>query len=200
MLEPTQLRAALETFERRPLTGTAFRMVRLEYVGSPLSAIGAFKRGGRYNPRGVFEAMYLADTPFTALREVRAVVETASGLVGVRTGPSLLLSIDYVLQSVLDLTEPASHKMLETSLEELLAPWLPATLAGGIAPTQQLGLTARDLETVEALLVPSAQDPRASNLAVFPDRMRTGSSLRVYDQSGTVDAVVYGAFTPGEQA
>ena len=35
MLEPTQLRAALETFERRPLTGTAFRMVRLEYVGSP---------------------------------------------------------------------------------------------------------------------------------------------------------------------
>jgi RES domain-containing protein len=198
MLEASELTTALNSLECRSRTGTAFRVVRLEYVGTALSAIGAIKRGGRYNPKGVFEALYLADTPFTALREVRSVIETAKGMAGVRTGPSLLLSVDYVLQSVLDLTDATAQATVGATLEELIGEWLPITLAGGIAQTQQLGSTAHDLETIEGLLVPSSQDPRASNLAMFPDRMKVGSSLRVYDESGTVDAVVYGSFVPGQ--
>ena len=63
--------------------------------------------------------------------------------------------------------------------------------AGGrVAPTQALGTVAYDQGRFEALRVPSAQDPKASNLVVFPDRLRPGSQVRVYDDSGLIDATL----------
>src|ERR671931_265359 len=42
----------------------------------------------------------------------------------------------------------------------------------------------------EALRVPSARDPSTDNLVVLPDRLRAGSSLRVFDDSGLIDALL----------
>lgn len=59
---------------------------------------------------------------------------------------------------------------------------------GQIAPTQILGETAYNLQNIEALKVPSARDPNTYNLVIFPDRLTNNSLLRVYDDSGTINA------------
>lgn len=46
----------------------------------------------------------------------------------------------------------------------------------------------RVIDSIEALKVPSARDESYHNLVVFADRLSTNSSLRVYDDSGIIDA------------
>lgn len=48
-------------------------------------------------------------------------------------------------------------------------------------PTQDLGEAVYELGGVEALWAPSARLAGASNLVVFPDRLRAGSGLTLYD-------------------
>jgi hypothetical protein len=55
-------------------------------------------------------------------------------------------------------------------------------------PTQLLGEVIRDDGRIDALRVPSARDPSTDNLVVLPDRLRAGSPLRVFDDSGLIEA------------
>lgn len=57
-----------------------------------------------------------------------------------------------------------------------------------MAPTQMLGTAAYNLQSIEALKVPSARDLNTYNLVVFVNRLWANSSLRVYDDSGIIDA------------
>lgn len=59
-----------------------------------------------------------------------------------------------------------------------------------MAPTQTLGSAAYNLQSIEALKVPSARDPNTYNLVVFVNRLSSSdnSFLRVYDDSGIIDA------------
>ena len=138
--------------------------------------------------RGEFEALYLASSPVTALREVEALVATAEGLRGVKGPPRILLSIEYELQAVVDLTEPNAQQLLDSSLAELSAPWRALNAAGTTAPTQLLGSVVHELSVIEALRVPSARDPATDNVVIFPDRLRSTSTVRVFDDSGLIDA------------
>jgi hypothetical protein len=62
-----------------------------------------------------------------------------------------------------------------------------AQSASGSAPTQRLGLAAY-AAGLEALRAPSAKDPSAANLVIFPDALQPASTLRVFDDSGFIDA------------
>ena len=124
----------------------------------------------------------------TALREVEALVQTAAGLLGVRGLPRILLSVEYALVAVVDLTDPAIQAFLGTDTDELCAPWRPLNAEGLPAPTQELGAAIRARGEVEALKAPSARDRTAHNLVVFPERLESGSTIRVYDDSGLIDA------------
>ena len=188
MLRRDGLVAAVQRLPTQPLEGVAFRLILARYAATALSSIGSLRTGGRYNVRGRFEALYLASSPVTALREVEALVETAEGLRGVKGPPRILLSVDYRLQTVVDLTNAAMHEALGTTVNELCAPWRPLNATGQVAPTQLLGEVIHDDGRIEALRVPSARDPLTDNLVVFPDRLRAGSSLRVFDDSGLIDA------------
>ncbi|WP_071925507.1 RES family NAD+ phosphorylase [Chroococcidiopsis thermalis] len=57
-----------------------------------------------------------------------------------------------------------------------------------MALTQTLGSAAYNLQSIEAIKVPSARDPNTYNLVVFVNRLSDNSSLRVYDDSGIIDA------------
>jgi RES domain-containing protein len=116
MLRRDALVAAVQRLPTQPLEGVAFRLILARYAATALSSIGALRTGGRYNVRGRFEALYLASSPVTALREVEALVETADGLRGVQGPPRILLSVDYRLQAVVDLTNAAAHEVLGTTL------------------------------------------------------------------------------------
>jgi RES domain-containing protein len=188
MLRRDALVVAVQRLPTRPLEGVAFRLILARYAATALSSIGSLRTGGRYNLRGHFEALYLASSPITALREVEVLVETADGLRGVKGPPRILLSVEYSLRSVVDLTGGTVHELLGTTVDELCAPWRPVNAAGQVAPTQLLGEVIHDDGSAEALRAPSARDPSTENLAVFPDRLRAGSSLRVFDDSGLIDA------------
>ncbi|MBW4494880.1 MAG: RES family NAD+ phosphorylase [Oscillatoria princeps RMCB-10] len=92
------------------------------------------------------------------------------------------------MSAVLDITAFDSQNTLSTNLQELTGNWRLMNALGQIAPTQTLGEAAYNLQTIEALKVPSARDPNSYNLVVFTDRLSANSFLRVYDDSGTINA------------
>ncbi len=100
-----------------------------------------------------------------------------------------LLIVD--LEQILDLTNEQHQHTLLTDLKELLFPWRVQHLINGtIAATQSLGIAAHSLGTIQALRVPSVRDPKMSNLVVFPGRLQAPSFVRVYDDSGMIDAKI----------
>jgi RES domain-containing protein len=128
MLQGERLLGALAELPTGPKTGTAYRLIHVKYAQTPLSAAGAIRTGGRYNLVDVFEALYLADSPVTALQEVQAIIAVGSSLIPVKGPPRILLSVDYTLESVLDLTGAEVHSALGTSFQELTGAWMPYAL------------------------------------------------------------------------
>ena len=70
-----RLRAVFETLGQ-PARGSSFRAVPLRYQSAPLGGVGSRLVGGRYNPKGAFEALYTAETAEGALRELAVVVRS----------------------------------------------------------------------------------------------------------------------------
>jgi hypothetical protein len=60
-------------------TEFSFRVISDRWRDTPLSAIGAFQRGGRYNAPETFPVLYTADSQMTALVEAEALFMTADG-------------------------------------------------------------------------------------------------------------------------
>jgi RES domain-containing protein len=116
--------------------------------------------GGRFNPPGEFGAIYLALDPDTARREGDA--------------PEVILELDCRLSRVFDLTRPEAQRHCGLTPDQLCA--------GDHAPCQQAGRTLRD-EGCEAIRYPSVAGD-GTNLAVFWDRRRPDSSLRLAGRSG----------------
>lgn len=115
---------------------------------------------------------------------------TDAALFSAKSSPRIVLSVEMTLQVVLDVTDPDVQTAFGTNLQELTGSWIALNAGGVEAPTQRLGRAVSDLGGIEALVVPSAQDPRRSNIAVFPDRLLPGSRLRVFDEDGLIDASV----------
>jgi RES domain-containing protein len=191
-MKPDQeLQRILAKIKPRTETTTTFRCVAWKYQASMLSAIGSYKTGGRFNPPSTFEALYLADTPNTAMLEVGMLVQTNERLIGVPTRPMGVLSIDCRLERVLDLTDPNMQEALGTNPQELSGNWLVMQRSRQTPPTQRLGRAIHALESIEAFWVPSARAMGARNLVVLPTRLQAGSSrVRVYDPDGIFEAVL----------
>jgi RES domain-containing protein len=192
MLADNALLAVLEEAPTESFHGAAFRLIGHQHAKNALSAVGSLRHGGRYNIAGAFEALYLADNPVTALHETQIVLHTEGRLAGVKGPPRLLLSVECVLDHVLDLTNAAIQDALGTSLAELIAPWLPFVGRTPAAPTQELGAAAYATGRISALRAPSARVREATNLVLFPDRLREGESIAVFDDTGTFQARLEG--------
>ncbi len=70
MLAGASLARAVANLPTRQLQGMVFRLIHARYAATALSAVGSLRHGGRYNRPGAFEALYLAESPITALCEV----------------------------------------------------------------------------------------------------------------------------------
>jgi len=141
----------------------SFRVISDRWRDTPLSAIGAFQRGGRYNAPETFPVLYTADSQMTALLEVEALFMTADGqLRGAPRDPDLILTLECDLVRVLDLTVPQLYADLGTSAEELVSS-VPSRFILNAhkrqTPTQQLGMACFRSGRISALKVPSAQNP-----------------------------------------
>lgn len=173
------LRQGLQQLPCRALEGIAFRATQSRYLGTPLSAVGSILAGGRYNPKGLFEVLYLSENAETTLREVGFASSVEGQFAAQPIKPYLLLSVKFKLQRVTDISQPESWAILETSRAVLTAPWRSVQARGELPPTHALGIAARELG-LEALVVLSATDGK-TNLAVFPDNLLKGDYVEVYD-------------------
>jgi len=151
-----------------------------------LAGLGAKLVGGRFTPRGAFETLYVATTAETARIEAEARI-TASGVSRAPSQPYVHFVVRGRMKRVLDLTNPLIIRALETTLEELAAPWVPAQASGGESATQTLGRAVHATRLHEAILFSSVMHKRRGRcLAIFPDRLRKGSSLQIVDETGLV--------------
>ena len=187
MADASALSDALNGLPTIPLKETLFRVIHAKYAATALSAVGSYQYGGRYNPAGKFEILYLASSPVTALEEVEALLRSGVALQGVKGPPRILLSVECALQHVLRF-DGAILQTLGLTVGALTEPWREQLRRGKVPLTHRLGRACFERGDIEALIVPSAKNPETWNLAVFPDRLADGSSLRVFDDSGMIDA------------
>ena len=186
--------------ERAPLiaySAPTFRVIADRWRETPMSAIGAFERGGRYNAPRTFPLLYTADSQLTALLETEALFTTADGrLRGTARDPDLILTLECSLQRVLDLTVPELYSDLGTSYEELVSA-VPSRFILNArnkpTPTQQLGSACFRSERISAIKAPSAQNAKGFCLNILIESLVEGERVAILDQSGRLKAEVNGS-------
>jgi RES domain-containing protein len=185
--------------ERAPLipySGFSYRVIADKWRDSPLSAIGAVQRGGRYNAPHTFPVLYSADSQLTALLEAESLLRTADGqLQGVPRDPDLILTIECSLERVLDLTVPVLHDALGTSREELVSSTPSRFILNARneeTPTQELGSACSYSGRISALKVPSAAHPAGFCLDILLDSLVVGEHVAVHDESGRIKSEIRG--------
>jgi len=149
---------------RIPFQGTTYRIVPARYRDSPLSMLGAYLHGARYNPRGVFDCLY------TSLDLETAWVELERYFTVPPRGGFLRAVIGLRLSRVLDLTD-------ETLLRQAGA-GLPDLISTSYEIPRALGVSAWT-NGIEGLLIPSAARLRGKNLAVLLDNQGPGWRLHL---------------------
>ncbi len=196
-MHPTQ--RLIRVLERAPLiaySGFSYRVIADKWRDSPLSAIGAVQRGGRYNAPHSFPVLYSADSQLTALLEAEALFTTADGqLQGVPRDPDLILTIKCSLERVLDLTVPTLYDALGSSVEELVSS-IPSRFILNArseeTPTQRLGSACSYTGRISALKVPSAAHPGGFCVDILLDSLIVGERISVIDESGGIKSELTG--------
>lgn len=168
--------------------GSFSRAVPLQFQNDPLNPIGSVANGGRYNPKGTFEALYLGDNADTVARETRMIIKDAAGnTVYVAHSPKIIMTINYELQRVTTLDDATIRKKLGITRKVLLEEWRDIVDAGSVPITHVLGAAAITVG-IEGLYVPSAPNRPQTNLVIFPANLRIGSFVEIHHPNG---------FTPG---
>ena len=193
------LEELLTVLEQAPLSPSpeyTYRVIAERWRDSPLSAIGAFERGGRYNAPRTFPVLYSADSPVTALQEVEALFETLDGrLQGVPRDPEIVLTVECRITRVLDLTKPELLPPLGTSREELISAHPSRFILNARneqSPTQQLGLACSRSQRISALKVPSTRNALGYYFDIFLDSLAEGEHILILDSTGRLKAEVRG--------
>jgi RES domain-containing protein len=146
-------------------------------VDTPLSALGSILAGGRYNRKGSFEVLYLAEDATTSLREVAFSASSGGRFQAEPNDPYVVFSVPFSLRHLVDLTDPANLARLGLTREELRTPWRLKAARGERVLTHDIGAGLRECG-LEGFFYPSATDDSV-NLAVLPENLRPGSYLEV---------------------
>lgn len=168
-------------------TGTAFRAVNLRYLDTPLSAIGSIKAGGRYNLKGAFEILYLAENATTTLLEVEFSASSGGRFKAQPKDPYVVFSVQFKLQQVVDLHKPDDVERLELTTRDLIQSWRLKQARGEDVLTHKIGKKLFELGH-EGFRYPSATDGTV-NLAVFPENLRAESYLEISWEGRTIARV-----------
>ncbi len=160
-------------------TGTIYRSTTERYASSEdlVSGAGAKITGARWNPPGLFPAIYGSLTPEIAMAET---LEHAR-YYGVRPWTLMrrvFCAVEVELFRVLDLTAGEARRRLVVSQARMLAEdWRRQMDAGEEALTQAIGRAVFSAG-IEGLLVPSAALRGGTNMVVCPTNLEPQSRVR----------------------
>jgi RES domain-containing protein len=162
-----------------PFRGNAYRIIADQYRSDPLSGIGSYRKGGRYNAPGRFEALYSSDSRITALHEVEALF---AGVESPRS-PDVILSLEMDLHRVLFLDDPKTQGAFGVTSAELVAPYIEQQMRDGESLTQRIGRLINSSRCFSAIRVPSAAKDGAFNIVILPEILVLApeESVRIYD-------------------
>lgn len=186
---------ACSALKTAPLTGVWYRALALQHLTTALQTSQTRFIPSRFNDgSGVFEILYLCENQFVALMEVGAMFGSLTNIIPNPAVPWAPLNVSVTLNAVADLT--ANIALLQTNAQELTGDWrgysdrkVGGPMTGvevGSAPTQQLGYSLYSVAGIEAFLTFSAKIPTYRCLVVFPNKLRSTSSVQFFDPSGKV--------------
>jgi len=187
MKSPEEFKNILRQFPGISISTCFYRFMGIEYLKNPLSGLGSLKHGGRYNYfKDRFEVIYLAPDPKTASAE--------STRYELFITPRAMITIEIVLQKVIDLEDMKVINALGINKQELYCPWRKIQdIDEKKAYTQILGHMIYESKKLEAIRYPSVIDKGKYNLAVFPERLKMNSELKVYDPDRKIRQVIKGS-------
>ncbi len=148
-------------------------------VYAPLDATGATRLGGRFNPKGL-PALYLAEDPELAIKES---TRTRSWAGFEPFAPRRLVCVRLQLQRVVNLTDEQTLQDSGLSADSVTA---PRARSAEPTSTQLFGERAF-LEGAEAIVYPSAFDRSRTNIVVFTDNLREGSTVDIVPEDSRTD-------------
>lgn len=164
----------------QPWAGIAVRATHPNWAsaGELLSGVGAIKTAGRWNPPGMFRAVYMSDSPETALAESLA-RQRYYHLLPHDALPLTLVAVRISLHSIVSLRDKRVRRKLGLTVPEMIAEdWREMNTRGDEAITQTFGRAAFALG-YEGLILPSAARRNGSNLLWFPDRLDKESRVTI---------------------
>lgn len=174
-----------------------FRAIQPQHWPAALQTAQTARIPSRFSPATnaipAFPILYLAEDQQVASFEAGALL--GSPLPGRPYAPNprqawIILNVQVALQAVADLTVIVEQLKLDTTAQELTGDWYgnlqrtaqsSVNLPTGLAPTQLLGQALHRSPGLEGFRAISAKQPTHMNLVVFPDKLRTGSSVVFHD-------------------
>jgi RES domain-containing protein len=164
--------------ESGPWEGILYRSTSTAYARSKdlLDGEGSKRVGGRWNPPGLFTAVYGSLSPEAAMAET---LEHARyyDIQPWRLMRRVFCALEVRLARTLDLTRGDVRHRIRVSHERMIREdWRQRMSRGEEALTQAIGRAAFEAG-LEALVVPSAALRRGRNLLVFPQNLSPTSRL-----------------------
>lgn len=178
------LKRILENLPGISIKQPYYRIMGLRYLRNPLSALGSKLAGGRYNYIGECEVLYAAPDAQTAVQETLKNINF-------RFSPKSIITIEVEVQEVVDLEDSKVIDVLGIEVDKLFLPWRKIQdIDQEKAYTQILGELIYNSKQFEGIRYPSVKVEGKYNLAIFPDRLKKGSGVKVYDPDKLLEQVI----------
>lgn len=186
MKDPDELNSVLKNLPGISIKKSYYRFIGIKYLKDPLSALGSKKNGGRYNFKDAFEVLYIAPDPQTAVQETLQNINF-------RFPPKAIITIDVEVQEIINLKDEKTINTLGIYTEKLHRPWRKfQDIEGKESYTQTLGKSIYEAQKFEGIQYPSAKVKGKYNLAIFPERLKKGSLITVYDPDKLLEQYLKG--------
>ena len=186
MKSSVEFKENLNTISGISIETNFYRFLKIEYLKNPLSGLGSFKYGGRYNFKTEFEVLYLTSDPDTAVAE--------GSRDRLLIPPSALITIKVRLYKIINFEDKKIIDSLGIREPDLHCPWRKIQdIDEKKAYTQVLGGLIHDSGEFEAIRYPSVERIGKYNLAVFTDRLNDNSEIKVYDPDNMICRTIKGS-------
>ena len=154
--------------EATRVSAVFYRCVETSFAHEITLGEGARIHGGRWNPLGSFRAVYLSDSPETALQEFLARARRMKWP-DHKSLPMVMAAVEVKASRILDLGFPTVNSALQNLLESEKAHWRTIQ-SRREAVSQAIGRAANEA-CFQGLIASSQQVPGGKNIIVFPMKL-----------------------------